>query len=174
MIYLLAFCRVAVGLVFAFSSLRKARDIAQFQQAIAGFHVLSRRLSDLAAPLFLCGEFAVVLLMLIGGPLLLPGFVLAMVLLLLFCAALASVLSRGLRTTCNCFGSSNKPVTLVDIWRNGGFLLCAGGGCEALIWTRGAQGSPEWIAWLLIALFAGVFVMIWIQLGEIVQLFSQE
>lgn len=173
MIYLLAFCRVAVGMVFAISSFSKARDIARFQQAVFGFRLLSRRLSNLAALLFLCGEFAVVLLMLIGGPLLLYGFALAILLLLVFCAALASVLTRKLHASCNCFGASEKPVTPVDIWRNVGLLLCAGGGCEALIWTRGAQESLEGIAWLFIALGAGAFVMIWIQLGEIVQLLRQ-
>lgn len=173
MIYLLAFCRVTIGLIFAISSITKARDIAQFQQAIVGFRLLSRRLSNSAAILFLCGECAVVLLIVIGGPFLLPGFVLAILLLLIFCAALASVLIRKMQTSCNCFGSSKKPVTFVDLWRNAGFLLCAGGGCEALLWLRGAQESLQWVAWLLIALGASVFVMIWVQLGEIVQLFHQ-
>lgn len=173
MIYLLAFCRVAIGLVFAISSLSKARTIAQFSQAIFDFHLLSRRLSSLAASLFLCGELAVVLLMAIGGALLLPGFILAILLLLIFCAALASVLIRNLNASCNCFGASKKPVTAADIWRNVGFLLCAGGGCETLLWTRGVQGSLEGMAWLLIALGAGVFVTIWIQLGELVQFFRQ-
>lgn len=173
MIYVMAFCRVAIGLVFAISSLSKARHIAQFQQAVFGFHLLSRRLSNLAALLFLGGECVVVLLVAIGGPFLLAGFALALLLLLIFCAALASVLMRRLQTSCNCFGSSKKPVTPVDIWRNIGFLLCAGGGCEALIWTRGAQESLAGIAWFFIALGAGAFVVIWIQLGEIVQLVRQ-
>lgn len=173
MIYVLAFCRVAIGLIFTISSVNKARDIAQFQQAVFGFQLLSRKLSHIAALLFLCGEFAVVLFVAIGGPLLLPGFALAVLLLLMFCAALASVLIRRLHTSCNCFGSSNRPVTRVDIWRNVGFLLCAGGGCEALIWTRGEQGSLTGIAWLLIAMGAGVFVLIWVQLGEIAQLLRQ-
>ena len=173
MMYILAFCRVAIGLVFTISSLSKARDIGRFQQAISGFHLLSRSFSQFAAFLFLCGEIAVALFMLIGRSLLLYGFALAILLLLLFCAALASVLIRKMQTTCNCFGSSEKPVTPVDIWRNVGFLLCAGGGCEALIWTRGAQVSLEGIAWLFIALGAGAFVLIWTQLGEIVQIFRQ-
>jgi len=173
MIYMLAFCRVTIGLVFAISSISKARNVAQFQQAIVDFRLLSRQLSNLAAFLFLCGEFAVVLCTIIGGPLLLPGFFLAILLLLVFCAALASVLSRKMHTSCNCFGSSKKPVTLIDIWRNAGFLLCAGGGCEALLWLRGAQESLQWVVWLLIALGATVFVTIWIQLGEIVQLLRQ-
>lgn len=173
MMYLLVFCRVAIGLVFAISSFGKAREFATFQQAVAGFHLLSRQWSKLAALLFLGSEFAVVLFMVVGGPLLFSGFALAILLLLIFCVALASVLARKLQTACHCFGSSDKPVTLVDIWRNVGLLLCAGGGCEALIWTRGAQERLEGIAWLLIALGAGVFVILWIQLGEIVQLFRQ-
>ncbi|HLW00313.1 MAG TPA: MauE/DoxX family redox-associated membrane protein [Ktedonobacterales bacterium] len=173
MVYMLAFCRVVIGLVFAISSFSKGRDFAQFHQAILGFRLLSRQLSNFAAPLFLCGEFVVALFMLIGGPLLLPGFALAIVLLFIFCAALASVLLRKLHTQCHCFGSSSRPVTPVDIWRNVGFLLCAGGGCEALIWTRGMSEGPAWIGWLFICLGAGAFVIIWIQLGEIVQLFRQ-
>ena len=87
MIYLLAFCRVTTGLVFAISSFSKARDLAQFQQALLDFQLLSRRLSKLAALFFLCGEGIVVLLIVIGGPVLLPGFALAILLLLVFCAA---------------------------------------------------------------------------------------
>jgi hypothetical protein len=174
MIYVLAFCRVVIGLVFALSSLSKARDLAQFQQAILGFRLLPARVGHLAAVAFLGGEFAVVLLMVIGGPLLLPGFALAILLLLVFCAALASVLVRRLHTACNCFGSSRKLVTPVDIWRNVGFLLCAGGGCEALLWTRGAPASLKGMDWLLIALGAGAFVAVWVQLGDIVHLLRQE
>lgn len=173
MIYVLAFCRVATGLIFALSSFGKVRDVSKFQQAMYGFRLLSRRMSNFAALLVLCGEIAVVLLLLIGGPFLLYGFALAILLLLIFCAALASVLFRKLQTSCHCFGASEKPVTQADIWRNVGFLVCASGGYEALIWTRGAQGSPEWMAWLFIALGAAIFVVVWTQLGEIVQLLRQ-
>ncbi len=91
MIYLLVFCRMTIGLVFALSSFGKARDFAQFQQAIVRFQPLSRRLSKLAALLFLGGEGAVVLLIVIGGPALLPGFALAILLLLIFCAAVSNL-----------------------------------------------------------------------------------
>src|SRR5579871_6128532 len=114
MTYLLAFCRMATGLVFATAIFGKMRDVAAFQQALYGFHLLSRRLSNLAALLFLGGEVAVVLLLLIGGPFLLYGFALAILLLLIFCMALASVLVRKLHTSCHCFGVSSKPVTHLD------------------------------------------------------------
>lgn len=171
MIYVLAFCRVAIGLIFAISSVGKIRDIARFQQAIQGFRLLPRSLSNLAALLFLGGEIAVVLFLLIGGTLLLSGFILAILLLLIFCVALASVLIRKLHTSCNCFGTSDRPITTIDIWRNMGFLLCASGGCETFLWMHGEQGSLTGFAWVFITLGASVFVIIWIQLGEIVQLF---
>src|ERR1051326_2118641 len=86
-LYILAFCRIVTGLVFAFSSISKARHPAQFREAILGFELLPPRFSGLAALLFLCGEFAVVLLVAIGGPLLSSGFVMATLLLCIFCVA---------------------------------------------------------------------------------------
>jgi uncharacterized membrane protein YphA (DoxX/SURF4 family) len=172
--YMLAFCRVVIGLVFVVSSVSKALNIAQFRQTISNFHILPGRLSGVAAMLFLCGEFVVVVCVLIGGSLLAIGFSLAIFLLLLFCIALVSVLARGIHTTCNCFGPSAKQVSHVDVWRNVGFILCTLGGYGALAWTKSTQGNPGLLEWGLTGLGAVVFVVIWIQLGEIVQLFRQD
>jgi len=172
--YMLAFCRVVIGLVFVVSSISKVLNIAQFRQAISNFHILPRRLSGVAAMLFLCGEFAVVVFVFIGGSLLAIGFSLAIFLLLLFCIALVTVLARGIHTTCNCFGPSAKQVSHVDVWRNVGLILCALGGYGALVWTKGTQGNPGLLEGGLTGLGAVVFVVIWIQLGEIVQLFRQD
>jgi uncharacterized membrane protein YphA (DoxX/SURF4 family) len=87
-LYLLAFCRVALGLVFLVSSLSKVRDLAQFRQTIRAFHLLPSALSGMAALLFIGGEGTVVVMVVIGGPLLLPGFVLGGGLLLLFSSRL--------------------------------------------------------------------------------------
>lgn len=172
--YMLAFCRVVIGLAFVVSSISKVLNIAQFRQAISNFHILPRRFSGVAAMLFLCGEFAVVVFVLIGGSLLAIGFSLAIFLLLLFCIALVTVLARGIHTTCNCFGPSAKQVSHVDVWRNVGLILCALGGYGALVWTKGTQGNPGLLEGGLTGLGAVVFFVIWIQLGEIVQLFRQD
>lgn len=171
--FILIFCRVTIGLVFALSSLSKVRNISEFKRTIQGFQLLQPRMSGSAALLFLCGEFSVVLLIAIGGPVLFYGFALALFLLFLFCFALASVLRRQLRIACNCFGSSEKPVTSTDLWRNAGFILCATGGCGILVWGREAQANLDGVWWLLALLGAVVFVLIWVQLGEIAQLFRQ-
>ena len=173
-LYMLAFCRVVIGLVFVVSSVGKVLHISQFRQAISNFHILPGRLSGAAAMLFLCGEFVVVVFVLIGGPLLPFGFALAIFLLLLFCIALVSVLVRRIRTSCNCFGPGAKQVSRSDVWRNIGFMLCALGGWGGLVWTKDTQGNLGLLEWVLTGLGAGAFVVIWIQLGEIAQLFHQD
>lgn len=171
-IYILAFCRVVIGLVFAFSSLSKVRDFARFKQAILGFRLVPTRSSGPLAVLVLGGECVVVLLVAIGGPLLFYGLALAALLLCLFCVALALVLVRKLQTPCNCFGAGEKPVGPADLWRNAAFILCAAGGCGLLGLTGGRMG-PAGLEWLVIAPGALVFVVTWIQFGEIIHLFRQ-
>lgn len=173
MAYILAFCRIAIGLVFLLSGIGKARNLARFRQTINSFRLLPERFSSGAALLFLLSEFAVVVLMLIGGPCLLPSFLLAALLLAIFCAALASVLARAIKTSCNCFGSSEQEVSGADLWRNGGLILCALCGCSTQIWTKGNQVSLNFLEWGLVALGASAFILIWLQLGEIARLFQQ-
>lgn len=172
-LYLLAFCRVALGLVFLASSLSKVRDAAQFRQTIRAFRLLPSALSGMAALLFIGGEGTVVVLLVIGGPLLLPGFVLGGSLLLFFSLALVSVLVRKIQTACHCFGASTKLVSPADVWRNLAFMLCALLGSVALNEPKAAQTSLSLAEWMLTGLGALVFVVIWIELGEIVQLFRQ-
>jgi len=116
--YLLAFCRIVIGLVFTLSFWGKIRHLPQFRQTIMQFGLFPARLNDIAAAVLLGGELAIVLSVAIGDRLLVVGFVLAIVLLLIFCGALLFVLIRKIRTTCNCFGIGENLVSVVDIWRN--------------------------------------------------------
>ena len=168
---LLAFCRVVIGLVFAISSINKTRNIAQFQQTIARFDILPASLSRPLALSFIGSEFAVVVLIAVGGFFLLPGFTLAMFLLLVFCGALLSVLARRIKISCNCFGSNEKQVSSSDLWRNGGFLLCALGGCVLFMRMNILQGNTSLPEWIFAGLGAIVFVSTWLHLEGIVQLF---
>lgn len=168
---LTGFLQGGVSVVFTISSITKVLDIAQFKQTIRTFHLLPEWLSGIAAILFLCGEFAVVVLVVLGGSLLAFGFALAVGLLLLFCLALVLVLIRKIRTACNCFGSNAKQVSRMDVWRNIGFILCALTGYGTLIWTKSIQGNMGLLEWLLIGFGAIIFVVFWTQLGEIAQLF---
>lgn len=174
MAYVLTFCRVVTGLVFLISGVSKVAHLPQFKQAIINFQILPRKLSGIAALLFLASEFGVVALIGAGGSFLLPGFLLAALLLTVFCGALASVLVRKLGTSCNCFGPSDKPVTGFDVLRNGGLIICALMGMGILFKTKQTGYSLSILEWILVGAGATVFLLIWMKLGDVIHLLSQE
>jgi len=168
--YLQSFCRFAIIIVFTASFVGKIRDLPSFEQTIVKFNLLPLQLTRITAQLFLLGEVAAALLLLIGGWGLAVGFVLALIQLTLFSLALASVLARKIQTPCHCFGSSEKPVSRYDLWRNGGFIVCA------LVGLIGANMDSSLHLSVfetgLVALMAIPFVVLWINLGELVRLFD--
>lgn len=170
--YLLTFCQVAIGLAFVISSGSKVRNIARFQEAIAQFGILPPQIHKLAALLFLGGEVTVVILLVIGDQWLLFGFTLALFLLLIFSIALGSVIRREIKVSCHCFGTSTRPATRIDLWRNGGFLLCSGAGLGAVLWNGGSLRPLGLLEYLFVGVGAATFVILNIELGEVVQLFA--
>lgn len=168
--YVQIFCRSVVLLVFAISFVSKVRARAAFQQTITTFALLPRQFSGPVATLFLTAEALVVVLTILAGPFLLPGYLLAAGLLLLFSAALLSVLIRRISSTCSCFGPTTTPISSIDIVRNTGFIACSFGGCVTLTGSAHLD-APDLLAWALSGLCALVFVGIWTQLGDIVRLF---
>ncbi|QBD75486.1 hypothetical protein EPA93_05500 [Ktedonosporobacter rubrisoli] len=169
--YIFAFCRVAIGLLFLASFIGKLRAGTQFRQTINDFRLISPRLSQGAATLFLCCELAIVVCMIFGNFLLLPGFLLATLLLCVFSGAIALGLLRKRQVPCNCFGASSQVISPVDLYRNAGLLLCAAGGCGIQSLLKQALQALNWVEWLPVALGAAIFVLLWTQLGELIQLF---
>lgn len=167
-LYSLTLSRMVIGLVFSISGIGKLSDLSAFERAIVNFQILPKGLARLSAYLFLMGELAVVMPMLLGGWFLKPGFLLAFFLLIVFCAALLSMLIRGIQTPCNCFGVSQKPVSLYDIVRNVGFIGCAFVGWESLPIVPTTQASLVELAFL--GLMALAFVTLWSSLGEVAEL----
>jgi len=160
-----------IGLVFAWSFVSKVRNTSAFLQTIRQFQILSARLTRPVGYLFLFGEIAVALSMVVGNKLLSWGFLLGTFLLTLFCVALSSVLLRKVETSCNCFGASRSPVSYFDLVRNIGLIGCSLGGYSALTATRTSLAFFSWPDNILVILAATVFVVLWVQLGEIVRLF---
>ena len=122
--------------------------------------------------MFIGGEFAVLALMILGGEsLLLAGYLTAILLLTVFCIALLTVLIRRLQVPCNCFGSSQRPASPADIWRNIGFLACAILGIASL------TALPDTVVKMslgeagLLGMMALVFVALSISLGEVLEAF---
>jgi Methylamine utilisation protein MauE len=164
--YLLAFCRIATGLLFAVSAIGKLRDFAAFRASVAGFELLPRAWSPIAARVLLGAEVGVVLLLAVGGPLLPVGFWLAALVLLGFSAALVAVLRRGLRVTCNCFGPTTRHVSYYDVIRNLVLLAVALLGVLALAASGQALDGTEIV---LVALMAGCFVALLTQLADVAE-----
>lgn len=169
--YVLAFCRMVIGIVFVWSLVGKVREVRAFEATITRFQVLPERWSRLVAGLVLGGELAVVGAMVAGGIFLIWGFLLAAFLLVVFCVALAVVLKRQIRTSCHCFGETGRSVSAHDIVRNLGFILCALGGSGVLVRPPINLVTPAWLEWALTAVIAGIFVAIWVQMAEIAALF---
>ncbi|MEM8531857.1 MAG: MauE/DoxX family redox-associated membrane protein [Chloroflexota bacterium] len=161
--YMLVFCQVVVGCVFALSVLGKVRDMSAFEESIQGFQLLPEPAIKPSAITFVVSEMIVVVLLLVGGVALPVGFVLAVVLLALFSGALFSVLQRKLDVSCGCFGASEQRVSYYDIVRNGGFMVCAIGG----VWLATTTVLPGWEGFLL-AGSAIAFVLVWTHLRDIV------
>jgi uncharacterized membrane protein YphA (DoxX/SURF4 family) len=168
--YMLTFSRLAIGFVFTVSSAGKIRNLSTFEKTIANFQILPRQLTRVSAYVLLASELAVVVLLLIGGKLLTPGFSLAILLLAAFCVALLSVLVRRIQTACHCFGSSQRFVTVYDIWRNAGLIACALAGLASYAWMPiGSKTTMNGIELGLLGLIAIVFVVLCVYLGEIIE-----
>jgi hypothetical protein len=167
--YLLTFCRIVLGLTFAFSLAGKVRDVGQFMETIRKFDVLPKGWAGPTAVLFLAGEAAVVALLILGGLLLPLAFALAGLLLFLFTLALLSALRRGIETACNCFGTSQKPLTYYDVGRNAGFILLAATGL-GMAGATDTLPALAFIEHLFIFIIAAVFVLLWTNLSEIAAL----
>lgn len=168
--YVQFFCRMAISLIFALSCTSKLRQFAHFQLTIIKFHLMPLHLVRVAALLFVSSEGLIVILLAGGGPLVDVGFVLALCLLILFTTALGSVLVRRLKVACQCFGSSDKDVSSIDLWRNAGLLLCTTAGFITTVLS--SSSTLTLVSYILLALMALVFVIVWVQLHEVVQLFQ--
>jgi hypothetical protein len=170
--YSLTFSRIAIGLIFAASSLGKIRSFAAFERAVKDFQILPAPFARISSYLFLGGEIMVLLLMPLGGKLLLMfGFLLAILLLSIFCIALLAVLIRRLQVPCNCFSSSQKPVSAADIWRNVGFIICAFVGVVSLTDLSDTTIGVSLLETGLLGIMAVVFVALLVYLGEVIETF---
>jgi len=167
----LTFCRVVIGVIFAFSFLSKMGNVVAFETTIINFRLLPKYFSKVAAVLFLLGEFIVTVCMAIGGKLLSLGFSLAVFLLVVFSIALVTVLVRKIQTSCNCFGTNSKAISYYDVARNAGFVGCAISGWGVLSMSSTMPATLNLPELALVGFVAVTFIVIWMHLAEIVDLF---
>lgn len=154
--------------MFLVSFASKALNLHAFERTIASFAILPKRWTESASICFAVGEITVAVLVTLGGPFLVLGFALAILLLVVFTLGLASVLARRRLVSCNCFSPSSQLISIYDICRNLSFILCAFIGLSL---SESNSGKLAWLDWLLVGLVAAVVVAVWINLRDIVRLF---
>jgi hypothetical protein len=171
--YVLTFCRVVIALAFAVSSTGKARNLAAFQQAIINFGILPLTWGAKVAWPFLIGEITVVILVVLGETFMQLGFLLATFLLTIFSAVLIIALLRKKQIACNCFGYTDKRISWYDLVRNGSFIVCSVLGLSLCWSASGMSNKLNWGDFILAGLPAISFVIMQINLAEIVQLYRR-
>lgn len=117
-------CRLSLGGVFLYAGLLKSGDVQGFARDIAGYQLLPYQWNYLVAASLpsvevLCGMLLLVNRRVRPAALLLGG------LLLVFIAALVSVLARGLQIDCGCFSPEHPATPEAALWRDIGLLVLA-------------------------------------------------
>jgi thiol-disulfide isomerase/thioredoxin len=135
--------RLLLAVVFAVSAFTKFADQAGFHEALANFSMPAR----LRAPV----RVLIPVLELGIAITLLPALsawgaaVGALVLLLVFTAAIVVNLVRGRRPDCHCFGQlSSAPVSWKTVLRNGALMAAA---AVLIVSGRPANAGPSLVAW---------------------------
>ena len=163
--------RCALGLVFLVSAVSKVRSRDSwlaFTESVRALGVRRDGLVPTAATLVVLTEFAVVALLAVpvrGAAV--GGFGLAAVLLLVFTAAIAMTLRRGVRTSCRCFGASDAPLGGWQVARNAVLVVVAIAGGAAALRTGPAEAANVAVA-VCAGLLAGGLVAV---LDDVVALF---
>ncbi|HET8682042.1 MAG TPA: MauE/DoxX family redox-associated membrane protein [Micromonosporaceae bacterium] len=161
----LLFCRLAIAVLFVASAFGKLSSRRDFEISIEGFKLLrDRRLVALTATVVMAAEVGVVVLLGVGGPLLVPGFLLATALLVGFSVVLGHALRRRMEVSCNCFGPGIRLISPWDVLRNTVMILFAVGG---LVLVRVDQAPVAAGAAVLLAGMSIVFVLAMSNLGDI-------
>jgi Methylamine utilisation protein MauE len=166
--YLVMAARTAMVVLFVASAGSKAVDVRRFERSVRDFELLPARWSRVAALCFLAAESSVVALLAVGGPVLLPGFVLAILLLAIFAAALEAVVRRRLLVDCGCFGGRTEAVSRYDVARNLLFALLAASGVGAIAFKENQSAHLPAGDVVLLTMMSAVFVVLAVNLKPLV------
>ncbi len=168
--HLLALCRLVVGLAFAISFYRKAREFEEFQYSLDGFQLVPPSLLRPFAYLILTAEAVLMGLLVAGGAWLMVAFPFAILMLAVFSTAMLSVIVRQIENPCSCFGATDNLISGYDLLRNSGFILLAVAG-----WTTAGQSQALPVSvWLLIGAAALGLVLLWIRMREVLHFVAHD
>ncbi|MER5643553.1 MauE/DoxX family redox-associated membrane protein [Streptosporangium sp. NPDC002524] len=169
--YLAVGARCLIGVVFLASFISKVVSRAAFEafvDSIGDMRLLPAVLVKTAAVIVVVTECAVFLLLAVPTPLTaVTGFVAAAIMLTVFGVGILSVIRRGVRASCQCFGRSTAPLGLRHVLRNVVLVSAATVGAVTTMLMAPAQG------WTAAVAVAGGLVMggLVIMFDDIVMLF---
>lgn len=164
--YILLFCRSTLALVFLFSLGGKLLAFRDFVVTIGDFKLLPRRWSKAVAWFVLGSELITAALLICGGEVLPPGFLLALVLLTVFSVALGLALRRKIAMSCTCFGRTERRISRYDVVRNV-CLICYG-----LVGLWMVRETPQNVTigeFILLVFMSAVFLLVVTNLKDIVE-----
>jgi len=164
-------CQNVLSIVFLAAAGFKLHDLAGSVEAIEAYDLLPPALARVAGRVLPCVELAVGLGILID-PLFQPAAIAAATLLAGFLLAQLSVLARGLKVGCGCFGpgdAESDPVGPATVARTASLLLMLGA-VSALYWygagplPLAAPGVYDGIAALVCYVTSINLVLVWASL----------
>lgn len=168
--FILAFCRITVGITFLISFVGKVGNIHLFYKTILNIDVLPGKTAKPIAFVVLGLELFVFCSMLLGNGVLDYGFLIAILMLIAFTSALISVLKRKIYMPCNCFGTGNKPIAPYDVARNIIIIICSSTGFLISATFTDIRMVLEWPEWGLVFLAATTFTVMLLGLRDLVDL----
>jgi hypothetical protein len=156
--YLNLACRLSILGVFLVATVTKTRSRAERQNVrtmVQATRLLPQRLVRPVTAILLVSEAVVVVLL--ATPWYRVGFALAALLLVVFIAGTALMLNQGKRVACACFGSSNKPLSAIHLYRDS--LLLLGALAGLLVPAHGHLELAGLVAVVLLSV-AAVYVVV--------------
>ncbi|PLX82196.1 MAG: DoxX family protein [Desulfuromonas sp.] len=118
-------CRLLLGGLFLYAGLLKSIDVSAFAGDIANYRLLPYSLNYLVAATLPYVEVLAGVLLIVNRKVR-PAALLLGLLTLVFMAALASALYRGLDIDCGCFREAAKTTPGTALLRDAGILALAG------------------------------------------------
>lgn len=150
--YVLLLCQFSIILTFGISSLGKLYDLRRFIKSITEFQMLPRPIVVPASISIVSCEILVVILLSLN---IYRGFYVSSFLLIMFSLVLIVAMMKHKHISCNCFGPTNKSISVYDVGRN--ILLLSFSVCG--LFTANDFVTPIPFIGILIAMYSSVTIV---------------
>jgi Methylamine utilisation protein MauE len=157
--WLASLCRLYILAALVAAVAGKAADLGFFRETLAGMFRLGDRAAG-AMALAVVGAEAAITVAIVFAPR--PGMIAALALFACFWLVILVSLALRRPLVCNCFGGRARPISGLDLVRNG-FLVAA----SAWFLAAPPAAAPAPAAWLLLAGLALILFLVSTSLDEI-------